>query len=72
MMLLTALSSQFEELDLKIEGLGRINFYQMFPLYKEELALKQEQDAESLLDLFDDDDIMPIINIKRRNYGKEM
>ena len=70
MMLLTALSSQFEELDLKIEGLGRINFYQMFPLYKEELALKQEQDAESLLDLFDDDDIMPIINIKRRNYGK--
>ena len=48
---------------------GKINFYQLFPLYKEELEYKMEHDAETLLDLFSDDDIVPIVNIDRVNYG---
>ncbi len=70
-MLLNAVNNNYENLDLRIKGLGKINFYQMFPLYLEELEYKQNSDAETLLNLFDDEDIMPIVNLKRKNYCKE-
>lgn len=70
-MLLNALNNNYENLDFKIKGKGKINFYQLFPLYLEELEYKQNNDAEALLDLFEDEDIMPIINLKRKNYCKE-
>ena len=44
------------------------NFYQLFPLYLNELNYKQENSFQMLLDLFDDDDIVPVINIERKNY----
>lgn len=69
MMLVTALNQDYEVLDLRIKGIGKINFYQLFPLYKEELEYKQNFDAETLLGLFDDNDILPILNNERRNYG---
>lgn len=69
MMLLTALNKDYEKLDLRIPKIGKINFYQLFPLYREELEYKKSHDVNFLLDLFDDDDIMPIINIDRKNYG---
>ena len=40
-----------------------------FPLYQEELEFKQKHNAETLLNLFDDEDLIPIVNIHRRNYG---
>lgn len=69
MMLLTAVNKNYETLDLRMKTKGKINFYQLFPLYKEELEYKMEHDAETLLDLFSDDDIVPIVNIDRVNYG---
>lgn len=69
-MLLTALNKNYEELDLRMKTKGKINFYQIFPLFKEELEFKQNNDADALLALFSDDDIVPIININRKNYGK--
>lgn len=69
MMLVDALDNQGENLDLRMKSKGKINFYQLFPLYKEELEYKQKKNAESLLNLFDDEDLMPIVNIHRRNYG---
>lgn len=69
MMLLTALNQYYEKLDFSLKTKGKINFYQLFPLYKEELDYKMATDANALLDLFDDEDIMPIINTKRKNYG---
>lgn len=70
MMLLTALNNNYEILDLRMKTKGKINFYQLIPLYKEELEFKQNNDVNALLDLFNDDDIVPIININRKNYGK--
>jgi hypothetical protein len=69
MMLLTAVNQDLQRLDLRLPQLGKINFYQLFPLYKEELEYKQNHDANALLDLFEDDDIMPIVNNFRKNYG---
>lgn len=71
-MLVHALNNNYERLDnLRIKGKGKINFYQMIPLYLEELEYKQNKDAETLLGLFDEEDIMPVVNIKRKNYGRE-
>lgn len=69
MMLLTGTNQDYKPLDLRINGLGKINFYQLFPLYKEELEYKQNSDAQTLLALFDDEDILPVVNSDRRNYG---
>ena len=43
-MLINALNSDFGELDLRIEGVGKINFYQLFPLYQEELEYKKSME----------------------------
>lgn len=67
MMLLNALNKDYKELNLKLKNKGKINFYQIFPLYKEELEYKQNHDATTLLDLFSDEDIMPVVNISRKN-----
>ncbi|WP_296879946.1 suppressor of fused domain protein [Thomasclavelia sp.] len=72
MMLLNALNKDYDQLDFKMETKGKINFYQLFPLYKEELDLKQNSDANTLLDLFDDEDIVPIVNIDRKNYAAKI
>ena len=69
MMLLDGVNPSGEELNLRMESIGKINFYQLFPLYKEELEYKQGTDADALLDLFDESDRTPIINISRKNYG---
>ena len=69
MMLLTAVNKNYEKLDLRMKTKEKINFYQLFPLYKEELDYKMAHDANALLDLFSDDDIVPIVNINRKNYG---
>lgn len=69
MMLLNGVNLKGEELDLRMETIGKINFYQLFPLYKEELEYKQGTDADTLLNLFDEADRTPIINISRKNYG---
>lgn len=68
MMLLNALNKDWETFDFSLESKGKINFYQLFPLYKEELLFKENNDEDTLLDLFDDDDVTPIINIDRKNY----
>lgn len=68
MMLVNALNQDYENLDFRMSSKGKINFYQLFPLYKEELDYKQRNGANVLLDLFDEEDIMPIVNMNRKNY----
>ncbi|MCP1224867.1 DUF2185 domain-containing protein [Sebaldella sp. S0638] len=43
-----------------------VNFYQMFPLYNEEMEFKRENNAEVLLDLFGDD-FDHVVDINREN-----
>lgn len=71
MLLLSAVNNQYQCLDFKMKEKGKINFYQLFPLYQEELEYKQHHNAEALLDLFDDNDIIPVVNIHRKNYCKK-
>ncbi len=68
-MLLTAVNNNHETLNLSLKNKGKINFYQLFPLYKEELEYNQKTDVDTLLELFDENDITPIVNIDRKNYG---
>ena len=66
--LLPAFSSDHKELDFRFPSLGKLNFYQLFPLYREELEYKQKHGAQALVDLFCDEDFIPIVNINRKNY----
>lgn len=68
-LLVEALNRERNPLTLRLKGLGKINFYQLFPLYKEELAYKQKTDAQTLLELFNSEDLFPVLNINRQNYA---
>lgn len=68
MLLINALNRDSKELNLRIDGKGKINFYQLFPLYEEELNYKLENGTEELFKLFSNEDSFPIININRKNY----
>lgn len=68
-LLLNACNLLYENMDLRLSTGKKINFYQMFPIYQEELEYKLQHSLHELLDLFDDEDIMPVLNIDRKNYG---
>lgn len=68
MLLLDALDNNYENLDLRMKTKGKINFYQLIPLYKEELEFKRNNDVAKLLELFDDEDLIPVVNTNRKNY----
>lgn len=70
-LLLNACNLLYENLDLRLSSGKKINFYQLFPLYQEELEYKMEHSLDELLDLFSEDDLLPVLNIRRRNYCKE-
>ncbi|HIT22722.1 MAG TPA: suppressor of fused domain protein [Candidatus Scybalousia intestinigallinarum] len=68
MMLVTALNRDNQPLDLKMDHLGKINFYQLFPLYPEELEYKMAHGADSLLDLFDEEALLGVVDCDRKNF----
>jgi len=70
-LLLNATNLKNEELELTINKNKIINFYQLFPLYLEELQYKFNYGTTKLLELFQEEDLIPIINIKRKNYCEE-
>ena len=69
-LLLEAFNRNFQPLNFRLKEKGKINFYQIFPLYKEELEYAQNNDSQALLNLFSNEDINPVVNINRKNYGK--
>ncbi len=71
MMLLTPLNKDYQRVDFALKGKGRINFYQLFPLYEEELDVKMSKGLNELFARFSDEDLVPVINIERQNYGLE-
>ena len=55
---------------LKLGLFGKkVAFYQLYPLYPEELEFKLEHSFDELMDRLDAEDNM-IINIHRKNYCK--
>ena len=59
-----------EPLKLSLFG-KKVAFYQLYPLYQEEMDYKLEHSFDELIDKIDDEDIEnPVINIHRKNYCK--
>ena len=49
----------------------KIAFYQLYPLYQEELEYKLEHSFDELIERIDDEDLSNhVINIHRKNYCK--
>lgn len=71
MMLINGISKNCELMKLKMKSGKELCFYQLVPLYEEELQYKLEYGAEELGKLFSDEDTFPIVNIERKNYGKK-
>ena len=52
-------------------GIGKkINFYQLYPLYQEELEFKLENSLDDLCEKIDEKDLDFVVNINRKNYCK--
>lgn len=60
-------------IDLKLPNKGTINFYQVFPLYKEEVDYIKNNGIESFPKIIPDpENFIPIIDIDRKNYCEGM
>ena len=57
-----------EPLKLSLSG-KKVAFYQLFPLYPEELEFKLEHRYDNLVELFKEEPM--VVNIHRKNYCKE-
>lgn len=57
---------------LKLGWFGKkVAFYQLYPLYQEELAYKLEHSFDDLIERIDDNDLFNhVVNIHRKNYCK--
>lgn len=66
--LLNSLDNNFEYLNLDLGQKGKINFYQVIPIYKEELEYKQSHNIQDLMKQFSPEDLFPVVNINRKNY----
>lgn len=53
---------------MKLNLFEKINFYQLYPLYQEELEFKMENSLEDLVNKIDEKDLSFIVNINRKNY----
>lgn len=72
MMLFNGTNIKYEPLDFRFKDGKKVNFYHLFPLYLEELLYKQKYGFDVLMDLFPDEDLIPIVNLERKNYGKDL
>ena len=71
MLLLTDTDSRGEDMYVHPEGMGRVNFYRLMPVYKEELKLLREEKYEELTSRWIAEGIMPVVDIHRKNCGIE-
>ncbi len=69
--LLIPASSNNKELNFKFDEKGKINFYQIIPLYEEELNYKLDNGVEALLDIFEKNNLDLAIDFNRPNYCKD-
>lgn len=69
-MLLNAFNLEGQPMELSLSSGRKLCFYQMFPLYEEELLIKASTSPKYLLDMFDKEDLFPVLRINRRNYGR--
>jgi Suppressor of fused protein (SUFU). len=66
MMLLNPIDFEESSCVCKLPNGDEVNFYQLFPLYKGEMQYKLDNDADALLELFDDED-KGVVDIYRKS-----
>ncbi|RZK89085.1 MAG: suppressor of fused domain protein, partial [Hymenobacter sp.] len=67
MLVLTALSLPEEFQTLVISPEKTVQFYTLYPIYREEMALKMERGADALIDQFEKYDIGDVLDLARPN-----
>jgi hypothetical protein len=67
LLLLTALSLPEEFQTLEISPTKTVHFYTLYPIYREEMALKMAQGVDALIDRFEDYDIGDVLDLTRPN-----
>lgn len=67
MLLLTALSLPEEFQTLTISPEKTVQFYTLYPIYREEMNLKMEQGADALIDRFEEYNIGDVLDLTRPN-----
>ena len=67
--LVDAMDKNGEQLSLDLKNKGKINFYQVFPLYKEELEYKLEYGVKKLFEKLGK--VSLVVDINRKNCCKE-
>lgn len=68
--LLIPASNNKKQLDFRFDRKGKINFYQIIPLYKEELEYKLDNGLEALIDVLDENQLDLVVDFNRPNYCK--
>lgn len=68
--LLSACDITMQPMELTLSSGRKINFYQLFPLYQEEVDFKLSHSLDELIDKFADEALDPVININRKNACK--
>lgn len=69
LLLLDAFGSEKPYAPLTLPGGDIVRFYQLIPLYDEELQYKMAHNADALKSLFAQEDQSPIVRLHRKNYG---
>jgi len=67
MLLMPSLSLGNDFFELKIDDQKKINFYCLYPIYKEEMDLKLKKGTDGLIDKFDEFNVSDVIDINRKN-----
>jgi hypothetical protein len=67
MLLLPSLSLGNEFFELKIDDKKKINFYCLYPLYKEEMDFKLKKGTDALIDRFEEYNVSDVVDINRKN-----
>ncbi len=70
MLLLPSMSLPEEFAELKISEDKTINFFCLYPIYKEEMDLKLEEGYEALMERFDEYEVSDVIDPDRPNTAK--
>jgi hypothetical protein len=68
-LLFQAMDMRYQELNLRLSSGKKINFYQMYPIYQEELEYKMANSFDALFDLFEEEDSFPKLKLDRKNYA---
>ena len=67
--LVDAIDKNGEQLSLDLKNKGKINFYQVFPIYKEELEYKMQYGAKKLFEKLGNANL--VVDVNRKNYCED-